>query len=770
MRKTTHPRWISLFLSVFFLLAGGLWAQESDTDLQPVGHLGGQISCGDAQDGFVYLGQGPTVTVSRTESSGVTQVAQIKLPANVLALKAGGDYLYVVLEKSGGFYVLDIHDPAAIDTLGKCELGSGYQAGVTVSGSHAYVATPDYGLYILDISTPTAPSVQKRVSDIQREFITIDNNAAYLISRLGAGAKFSIYDLSDPLNPVRKSDMNVKHAYSVVATNGTAYISCKNRWGNDQHGLRIFDVSDAANPVEKGYLPTGTGVFSTVIHQNTAYLGMQDSLLVVDVTDATAPKRVGFYAFQNAHGAEIASLSYKDGKLYTAVHENNAPVMVFDVSSPAHPSVWTVSGKAPDVAMSIQPHGEQIYIASLKSLMVYNRNGLAMPVFRTEYFDYPDLTYLAFSGNTLLGILGDGSGIVCIDASDPDQLTKQGEYRVNSWVGHFTVDAKRAYLKVGSRTLEIVDISDPTNPTKLGSTDLTGDARAFAARDTLLFSGYKVDDTNRGVEIYSVADPQQIQRIHTIATPGSPNALWSEGDTLYVGGNSTRTEYFLQLYSVANPASPVLLGEFRGSGKLWDIEKRYDAILVAVEGGSLVRFAYSADAGKLQKVSEAHSEGTQQIATTEPDADGTCLALTTEGASYRSPTRFFANAADSKNGGKKSGDKLLSSEVNEGNYGVEIQKFKVKKPETQKPTLTLGHTPLSYDPICPECKDKEYTIARLSVSVDEIDSWDVHSIQIQGTGSGREDKYVSAVRLYVNGALVPRKAYAADNGTITFGI
>ncbi len=119
---------------------------------------------------------------------------------------------------------------------------------------------------------------------------------------------------------------------------------------------------------------------------------------------------------------------------------------------------------------------------------------------------------------------------------------------------------------------------------------------------------------------------------------------------------------------------------------------------------------------------------------------------------------------------------------NQGEETEEWSKYNWETVEWQKiggekPTLTLGKSAVQYEPICPYCENcpgsgtpTEKTIANLSISVDDLDGWQVTSIGFNAWGSGKDDQYIKEVRLYVNGGLTGTGTYTSDNGAISLSI
>ena len=358
MRKSIYSLRSRIFLSVFFFFSSALFAQGDTDSFDPVGHFGGGVNSGAARDTVVFLAQGTGVSVFRIENASAKPIARIPLPEEVLSLQAADDHLYAVLKNNGGFYVIDVQDPAQPDTLASCPVAVNFKGSVAVYGQRAYVATPDNGLQIIDISAPAAPVLQKNLVGIQADFVTIVNGTAYLVLRMGATATFAIYDLADPLNPALKSETEVPYASAVTVAGNHAYISCENQWQDANHGLRIYNVSDPAHPAEQSYLPTPDPVYSAV-DQNHVYLGTQDSLLVVNVVDPTAPQRQGAAVLPDGNNAKVVGFSLNNDLFYAFVNGGDTPLVLFDVADPSQPTLQS-DYTAPDIVASLRTHQQQL--------------------------------------------------------------------------------------------------------------------------------------------------------------------------------------------------------------------------------------------------------------------------------------------------------------------------------------------------------------------------------------------------------------------------
>ena len=95
-------------------------------------------------------------------------------------------------------------------------------------------------------------------------------------------------------------------------------------------------------------------------------------------------------------------------------------------------------------------------------------------------------------------------GLVVIDISDPANPTKLGSYDTAGYAIGVTLSSngKKAYVADGDNGLVVIDVSDPANPTKLGLYDTTG----YALGVTLSSDNTKayVADRNIGLTVIDI--------------------------------------------------------------------------------------------------------------------------------------------------------------------------------------------------------------------------------------------------------------------------
>ena len=113
-----------------------------------------------------------------------------------------------------------------------------------------------------------------------------------------------------------------------------------------------------------------------------------------------------------------------------------------------------------------------------------------------------------------------GNGLVVIDISNPVNPSKLGSYTAGYANGvALSNDGTKAYVADGDNGLVIVDISDPAHPSKLGSYDTAG----YANGVTLSSDGTKayVADNNNGLVVVDISNPPNLSKLDSYNTAGS---------------------------------------------------------------------------------------------------------------------------------------------------------------------------------------------------------------------------------------------------------
>lgn len=138
------------------------------------------------------------------------------------------------------------------------------------------------------------------------------------------------------------------------------------------------------------------------------------------------------------------------------------------------------------------------------------------------------------------------------------------------------VNGRYAYIAAGASGLQIVDVSDRTNPAIVASLALTGNSN-----DVKLLGGLAyVAGGSAGLQVIDVSSPLAPVLRGSFVTPGNAVTLVIRGTTAYIANGSTLT-----IADVTNPASITQIGSLTLNGTLLGMDVDPARGLAAVTAG-----------------------------------------------------------------------------------------------------------------------------------------------------------------------------------------
>lgn len=441
--------------------------------------------------------------------------------AQNVAVDDSRPYVYVA-DASGGLQVIDVSDPESPFIAGSVPTaGTAYD--VAVEGNWAIIADGSAGLVVVDITDPTNPDdVGWYDTPGVAAGIAIKGNYAYVAD--GTGSGFLIINISDRTNPSLAGSDNTPFSCSRVAVDGnTAYVG--------DGSLRVYDVTNPANPVLKGTAATsGTrdlSVAGTIVYV-AAWSG---GLEIVDVNDPDDPVVIGSVSTPtDATGVAIA-----DNVAYVTDWQKG--LQTINVSVPTKPTImgYFAQGMPRDIVVQ----GTLAYVVDITTgLVIYNISNPAAPVMIGSEF-----------------------------VSTPMALTVVGNF---------------AYVADGFGGLKVIDVSDPADPTTVGSEWIDG-TQGFAKGVHISGNIAYLAASEKGLHIINVSDPANPFTVHVEDTLGTANGVTVVNNIAYVADHT----YGLQIIDVATPSNPVLKGHVSTAGEAEEVVVSGSYAYVASWGAGL---------------------------------------------------------------------------------------------------------------------------------------------------------------------------------------
>ncbi|MBV9786874.1 MAG: hypothetical protein JOZ51_01780, partial [Chloroflexi bacterium] len=210
------------------------------------------------------------------------------------------------------------------------------------------------------------------------------------------------------------------------------------------------------------------------------------------------------------------------------VYVLGAGLHILDASDPARPRL---RGSYPGPVNDVQVAGNLAYIVTNNSLQILNIANPDAPTLLSSRSTIIDPQDILVRGN--LAYVSGTSDLDIFDVSDPVQPGIVGRY-TRQFAGGTGLDVAGNFAYLTSITcgvtcsgaLEIVDVSNPSNPTPRGVyRQLVSSVKVLGNR------AYVTTDT---VEILDVSDPDQPQLIDTYDSPGHATELQFQAGYAYI--------------------------------------------------------------------------------------------------------------------------------------------------------------------------------------------------------------------------------------------
>ncbi len=508
-----------------------------------------------------------------------------------------GEIAYVA-DSNGGLEIVNISNPSNPQRIGIYTLGGSSARDVFVTGDLAYVAYSTMGLRIINISDPTNPSPVGSYDDSDGSGnykVYIEGNLAYIADREDG---LEIIDISDPSSPVEIGQYgdSYNNTYDVCVSGSIAFIA------DGYDGVEILDISNPSSPIKIGqyfdnnnntksiYLsgtklytvdsfdgfevidvgnltnPTRIGRYTggyaqdVYIHGNTGYfLFSSGRFEIIDVSNSSDLTKLGDYSF----AGNSESIYYSSNIIYISILSNGVDIV--NVSSIE--GRWNVPeqlGSYDDLdgqAMDLFIWDNLAYIADWDGgLEIINITDPTDPDEINQVYNGSGRAMDVFVSNNIAYIADGGDGLEIVNVTDPSNntgsLKKIGNYNDGDGVevrGVY-VSNNLAYI-TDAVYLEIINITDPTNPIEIGQCQASGsyglEIQGNFAYIACWTSGLRI------IDVSDPTTPKEIGQFVDPMTPGQVGQVKISGDYAFLPNLITG----LDIIDVSNPYDPIRIVE-----------------------------------------------------------------------------------------------------------------------------------------------------------------------------------------------------------------
>lgn len=220
---------------------------------------------------------------------------QHSLPIGVVNEKT-----YIAFQTRAGIQFWNFTDPLNATVDGRINLpgvtGGDYENvswQASWQGNYLYVSGGNQGIYVIDASDPTNPQLVKQVSTAATGGFRVGPLFAVgdllVISNMDQGGRYAVLDISDPEDPALLDSLgNAPRMYAITVGPHQRFYTA----GRDGNFL-IHSFEDPTNITEIKNALIGQDQLYTAVQDHYVYLGRQNNVVKVDVTNEQNPQVVG---------------------------------------------------------------------------------------------------------------------------------------------------------------------------------------------------------------------------------------------------------------------------------------------------------------------------------------------------------------------------------------------------------------------------------------------------------------------------------------------
>lgn len=522
---------------------------------------GGSAYVADAASGLQIL--------DISNPSSITLTASLDTPGTATRIAVGSigaEKFAAVADRTGGIRIVNVTNPQS-----PVEVSSippiNWFGDLRLAGTILYTAVEGQeGIQIFNLSNPATPQLTGSYIYAPGAVLDLVDNELY-----AATSVMRVLDVSNPGSPqqIGSNFSFSSDAERMVVRGGIAYLACGTT------GLRLVSV---ANPAAMSLRSTYSGVgdvAAVTVAGETAYLGAQNGLHIIDIRNPASPVRTGYLP-----GSRVTDIAITEGK--ALLIDYGVPgIRIVNVAQPGAPVLlssytaidgWAIAltGAVPVIA------GGTTASTPLPRLELLNISNPSSPQ------SVGSLTLDSAAGNAQsLATAGqwafvgrNSKAIDIINLIDPSVLQRVGQFSVGGFIDDIAAapDGNTIYFADGEG-LHIVDTRDKSHPVAVSTIDPTEspstDVDEIALSGDLLFV---TDILN--TYVYDITNPLLPRRVGIYDTYSSQTDVKVSGNLVFVTNHDTGLT-ILRLLDVDKPTvtitSPTIDGIFQTTMSLMSI-------------------------------------------------------------------------------------------------------------------------------------------------------------------------------------------------------
>jgi hypothetical protein len=535
-----------------------------------------EASAIDTVRNIALIGNGETLQVlDISNPSSLSKIGEVRLEGSPQDIVLSGNYAYLVTLCY--LIIVDISDQIHPSVVASLYFEGFRFHSIVLSSNHVFLAS-DNGLTIYDVSDPNHPVYKAHYS---RELtdVAIWGNYALCVCTYWEFPKstrsygLEVVDISSPSVPSLIGTFELEKDYIPreidVSADGYAYV-CQSDEQNTKGKLSVIDVAtNPGNPSEAGrYIISGEGLVGIAISGNYAYLipTWPCRLVILNISNPKSPAFLGECPTYCGYGDMDSS-----GNLLGISHESGG-FSLYNVAIPSDP-VWLGNYDTPDTlsgrSNGIATRGNYVYMACMSDgLRIMDVSDPSNPK-EAGACDYKRQGGgLVVSGKYAYGV--DGDRLSIFDISSPRSPYRVADLDLPCASGiavrmpYAYVSGMKSVANTTRAILTIIDISDPFEPSIVSSYVCAYKARYYgtpALSGNYVYLGLEdfsqgEDDRRSGFRVIDVSDPRNPREVYigiSSITGSYSGLVIVREDYAYLTGD------MLRIFDLSNPAFPSLV-------------------------------------------------------------------------------------------------------------------------------------------------------------------------------------------------------------------
>jgi hypothetical protein len=391
--------------------------------------------------------------------------------------------------------------------------------------------------------------------------LAVNNNYLYA----GEGSMFTVYDISNPQNPVKKGYCHISDCITYISSfNNKCYA------GNNGMGIAELNVSNPSNPYVERYLYTDlVAGYNPEIDNNIGFFPMGSSgLWAVNIGNNDSLPFTQWGNIPATHDFSIDVVK-RDSMLYVSDRINGIYILKYknnilsQIDSYTFGSYWAMECESDETNNFLYVTGYRVAssvpTSDTLSLWVFDIHDASNFQLIGTYKHDPIPSYpldLKVKNN-IAYIAAWGDGIIMVDVSNPSNMHQAGVIPTDDASNWVVLKDTIAWVADMSAGFKSVSVSDPASPAVLYKNDTLGDTFGITKSGNYLYTAIKT----KGIEIaYNnsgiLSEKEFIPIAATIYAPLVKDSLlfipaWDKG---------------VIVYNISNPEQPDSLTCIKHSG------------------------------------------------------------------------------------------------------------------------------------------------------------------------------------------------------------